>query len=142
MASLPKTKVLIVDDSQTERFWEEKVLKGLGCETFTAGDGTEALKFMFQQESVDLIMLDLKMPRMDGHEFLSEIRKNSDFDHVKVIVLSAKTEEEVIPVLAEGATDYWLKGSSVAVLKSRIRNIVYTIHLEKKLAAFKEIING
>ncbi len=134
------TKVLIVDDSQTERFWEEKVLKGLGCQTFTAEDGTAALKFLFQEEAVDLIMLDLKMPRMDGHEFLKEIRKNTDFDHVKVIVLSAKNEEEVIPVLAEGATDYWLKGSNVAVLKSRIRNIVHTIDLEKKIAQIKNIL--
>lgn len=134
------TKVLIVDDSQTERFWEEKVLKGLGCHTYTAEDGTAALKFLFQEEAVDLIMLDLKMPRMDGHEFLREIRKNTDFDHVKVIVLSAKDEEEVIPVLAEGATDYWLKGSNVAVLKSRIRNIVHTIDLEKKITQIKSIL--
>lgn len=134
------TKVLIVDDSQTERFWEEKVLKGLGCQTFTAEDGTAALKFLFQEETVDLIMLDLKMPRMDGHEFLRQIRKNTDFDHVKVIVLSAKDEDEVIPVLAEGATDYWLKGSNVAVLKSRIRNIVHTIDLEKKIAQIKSIL--
>lgn len=142
MATSTNIRVLIVDDSQTERFWEEKVLKGLGCETYTAEDGTAALRFMFQKQTVDLIMLDLKMPRMDGHEFLSEIRKNSDFDRVKVIVLSAKDEDEVIPVLAEGATDYWLKGSSVAVLKSRIRNIVYTISLERKLARVQEALES
>ncbi|CAM2068611.1 Response regulator [Sulfidibacter corallicola] len=132
-------KVLIVDDSRTERFYEEKALSGLGCDVETAVDGTDALKFLLQKGPVDLILLDLKMPRMDGHEFLAELRKNCDLRHIKVIVLSAQTEEEVMPVLKEGAHDYWLKGSHVVVLKSKVSNLIYMIQLEKKLERIREI---
>ena len=131
--------VLIVDDNRTERFWEEKVMLGMGCHVETARDGTEALKFLLQKGKADLILLDWAMPRMSGHDFLQEIRKNSDMRHIKIMVLSGMSEDEVITCLKEGADDYWIKGSSTFVLKKRVQNVVHTLLLEKKLRAISEI---
>lgn len=140
MSEQSNPRVLIVDDSKTERFWEERVLKGLGCDVDTAQDGTEALRFLLQNGEVDLIMLDLGMPRMDGFEFLAELGRMKEHKHVKVIVLSGRGEDEVIPVLKEGAHDYWLKGESTFVLKNKILNLLHTIKLEQQLRAIKAIL--
>lgn len=135
-------RVLIVDDSKTERFWEERVLTGMGCLVESAQDGTEALRFLLQNGVVDLIMLDLGMPRMDGFEFLAELSRMKEQTHVKVIVLSGRGEDEVIPVLKKGAHDYWLKGESTFVLKNKITNLLHMIKLEQQLRAIKAIADA
>jgi CheY-like chemotaxis protein len=140
MAQDWQPKVLIVDDSKTERFWEERVLKGMGCLVETAQDGTEALRHLLQNGDIDLIMLDLGMPRMDGFEFLAEMAKMKEHAHVKVIVLSGRGEDEVIPVLKEGAHDYWLKGESTFVLKNKIKNLIHIIKLETQLRQIRALL--
>ncbi len=140
MSEILIPNVLVVDDSRTERFWEEKVLRGMGCHVEEAADGTEALRFLMQGGKIDLILLDLSMPRMDGHEFLKEMRKNRELDHIKVMVLSGREEAEVKTVLETGAIDYWLKGSGTMVPKNKVKNLLHTIELEKKLQAVRDII--
>lgn len=131
---------LIVDDSATERLWEEKLLVNLGCCVDAVEDGTAALKFLLSHGTVDLVMLDLNMPRMNGHEFLDEVSKYEALKGIKIIVLSGKDEAEVIPCLDEGAADYWLKGSGIKVLKHKLRQLLYTASLENKLARISAII--
>lgn len=137
---MQKPRVLIVDDSRTERLWEEKTLRKMGCEVDTAEDGTEALRHLMQHGNVDLVLLDLTMPRMNGEEFLKEFSRNQELRNTKVIVLSGKEESEVIPTLEMGASDYWLKGSGTFVLKHKISNLLYMVELEKKLRAISSIM--
>lgn len=137
---MENARVLVVDDSRTERFWEEKTLIGMGCEVVCAEDGTQALRMLMQDGDIDLVLLDLTMPRMNGHEFLVEMSRNHELRHTKVLVLSGKEESEVIPTLDVGANDYWLKGSGTSVLKHKIRNLLYTVELEKKLRAISSIM--
>ncbi|MDJ0837067.1 MAG: response regulator [Acidobacteriota bacterium] len=130
---------LIVDDSRTERFWEEKALRGMGCRVETAVDGLEALKFLLQGGIAHIVLLDWAMPRMNGSEFLHEVRKNKDLDHVKVLVLSGMDEKEVLACIEDGADDYWIKGSSTQVLKKRLANMVHLVCMEQKLARIRDL---
>ena len=140
MPTSKKVDVLIVDDSRTERFWQLKVMQGMGCHVETASDGNVGLKYLLQGGRADLVLLDLTMPRMSGMAFLKEVRKNQDLEHLKIIVLSSMEEDEVITSLEQGADDYWIKGSSILVLKKRISNLVHILRLERKLRLIGELV--
>ena len=133
--------VLIVEDSKTERFWEEKVLRGLGCEVNTAEDGLEALKYLMQHGEADMVLLDWNMPRMNGADFMRELRKNADLDHLKVLVVTGMDEREAMTCLEAGADEYWIKGASTLALKNRVTNLIKLISLERKLTKIKAILD-
>lgn len=70
-----KIKVLMVDDEKQFRATTKKILNKKGFETVLAGSGEEAIKKL--QEHPDVVILDIKMPGMDGHQALKEIKKIS-----------------------------------------------------------------
>ena len=76
--------ILIVDDEKGIREGLRLFLKREGHQTFTAADGREALEILEKNE-IDLVISDLKMPRIDGDELLAFIKK--DYAGVKVIIL-------------------------------------------------------
>ncbi len=86
-------------------------------QTLSAYSGTEG-KLLFKQSEIDLILLDLMLPGMNGEEFLQEIRLNSA---VPVIVISAKNDQESkLELLMNGADDYITKPFDVKELLARI----------------------
>lgn len=88
-----------------------------GFNTLSAYSGTEG-KLLFEQSQVDLVLLDLMLPGMDGEEFLQEVRHNSG---VPVIVISAKTDQDSkLELLTNGADDYLTKPFDVKELLARI----------------------
>ena len=137
-----KPRVLIVDDSRTQRLMEEKILTDLGCVVEAAEDGLSGLKAVMQEGGFDLILLDLGMPKMNGHDFLREIKKNPDTAEMKILVLSGKDEEEVIQSIKEGADEYWLKGSSPFMLKHKIRSLLRVSALEGKLQRIQSLLGN
>ena len=100
------TKILLVDD-------EPLIIKGLkytlekdGYETFAAYNGEDALE-IFQNEDIDLVLLDVMLPKMDGIAVCQRIRETSD---VPIIMLTAKGEDmDKILGLEYGADDYMTK---------------------------------
>jgi adenylate cyclase len=80
--------VLIVDDDPSMRQWLRRVLAEDGWQVAEAENGRAALKCL-AEFSVDLILLDLMMPEMDGFEFLAELRLDQRLRHVPVIVVTA-----------------------------------------------------
>jgi len=117
-------KVLFVDD-------EENIVKslrrmvraeGLECETFGAYDGREALEFLEKQD-VDLVVSDIRMPMMDGVEFLTRLRGMPQNKLLPVIMLTAETDLSVRNVaLGMGATDYLNKPVDPNEMAARLRN--------------------
>ena len=81
-------RILIVDDEPTLRLGFSFALKTEDYEVDAACNGREALEFL-QEEKYDLVILDLRMPEMDGLETLSAIRQNKKFKHLPVILCSA-----------------------------------------------------
>ena len=79
--------VLFVDDEPNIVKWAKKELTRNGYEVETSGDGVEALA-KIQLSSPDLLVCDIMMPEMGGHELKNYLRSNANFDKMKVILLS------------------------------------------------------
>ena len=114
-------RILLVDD-------EQLLLKGLrytleqeGYETLVAQDGEEALNVFFDNQ-VDLILLDVMLPKMDGIQVCQRIRETSN---VPIIMLTAKGEDmDKILGLEYGADDYMTKPFNILEVKARIKSIL------------------
>jgi DNA-binding response OmpR family regulator len=115
------TRVLIVDDEPRYLRLLEANLLTKEYEVFTATDGEEALE-SFSANPVDLILLDVMLPRMDGFAVCQRIRQ---FSNVPIIMLTAKGEEQDrVRGLDVGADDYLVKPFSVMELLARVRAVL------------------
>ena len=110
-------KILIVEDEDMIREGISDYLSDCGYETIEAGDGEEALEQFFNHK-VDLVLLDIQMPKRNGLEVLSEIRKSSQ---VPVLMLTAFQDEEYkMSAFAALADGYLEKPFSLSLLKVRV----------------------
>lgn len=115
-------KILIADDERDIRELITFTLKFAGHEVVPAANGEEALQAAVR-EIPDLILLDVRMPRMTGYEACKQIKANASTRHVPVIFLSAKGQDsEVSEGMEAGATDYILKPFSPDQLTQRIHD--------------------
>jgi two-component system response regulator ResD len=113
---MPKS-VLIVDDEIRIRRMIAGYLREYGYMILEASDGQEALDMM-EDRSVDLVILDLMMPRLDGEGFIKQARLQSD---VYIIILTAKTgEDSQVHGYAIGADDFVEKPFSCKALASKV----------------------
>lgn len=95
--------VLIVDDSPILRAAIKKVVKLAGIESeriHEAGNGKEALEVL-DQHWVDLVLLDLNMPVMNGEEFTEALRQNADLKDVAVVVVSTEANQQRLDRMRE-----------------------------------------
>jgi twitching motility two-component system response regulator PilG len=88
-ANLADVKVMVIDDSNTIRRSAEIFLKQAGCEVILAEDGFDALS-KIASHLPDIIFVDIMMPRLDGYQTCSLIKRNSRFKSTPVIMLSSK----------------------------------------------------
>ena len=113
-------KILIVDDEKEIRDLIEIYLKSEGYETVKAGDGEEALEALREDKDIDLIILDIMMPKMDGIEACLKIREERE---LPIIMLSAKSQDEdKILGLNTGADDYLTKPFNPLELLARVKS--------------------
>lgn len=111
----PARRILIVDDEESHRIMLRAVLQAEGYQIFEAADGAEAIRAV-EQETFDLILLDLRLQTMDGIEALSEIRKVSPL--VPVIIMTAFASiKTAVEALKAGASDYLTKPLDIDELK-------------------------
>jgi DNA-binding response OmpR family regulator len=110
--------LLIAEDEEDIRGLVSLHLQREGYKILQAADGQEALE-LFNENTVDLLILDIMMPKLNGFEVLSEIRKTSE---IPVIFLTARSEEQdKIRGLGLGADDYVSKPFSVMEMVSRVQ---------------------
>ena len=115
-------KILIVDDETRMRKLIRDFLVRSNYEVLEAGDGEEALEVFYKNQDIDLILLDIMMPKLDGYEVLSEIRENSK---VPVIMLTAKSDEkDELKGFELGVDEYVTKPFSPKVLVARVEAIL------------------
>lgn len=103
-------KILIVDDEQDLREAIEVTLSGLGHQVFTAENGIEAVEIALT-EHPDVMLLDLNMPKMDGHAVLKRLRRDEAWGKkANIIVLTALNDLETLSqTLEEGGLEYIVK---------------------------------
>lgn len=113
--------VLIVDDDREIAGLAEIYLQNEGYDVLQAQDGLEALAII-ERASIDLIVLDVMMPRMDGLEFCRRVRATSQ---VPILMLSAKVQDmDKITGLMTGADDYMTKPFNPLELNARVKGLL------------------
>jgi len=113
--------ILAVDDSADNRDLLSRYLSRAGHEVLTASSGEEALELL-ENSPVDLVLLDLIMPGMDGSEVLTRIKENAALRALPVIVISGRQDMEgIIECIEAGADDYLFKPFNRVLLHARIK---------------------
>jgi len=106
---MPK-HILIVDDSKTVRNLVAFIMKKEGFRVTTAEDGLDGLEKLYAADTVDLIVSDVNMPRMDGFTFIKSIREQDAYRDIPIIVLSTEGQDKDIETgLTLGANLYMVK---------------------------------
>lgn len=119
-----KTKILVIDDEPNIVQTLQDRLEMNEYEVVTAGNGREGLE-KFEQEKPDVILLDVIMPIMDGHEMLEKLRKQSDGQDVSVIMLTARSQtQDIARANACGIDDYIVKPFDLSELLEKIESVV------------------
>ncbi len=117
-------KILIADDEHKIVMTLEYAFRKAGYEIYIARDGTEVLEIL-KEQIPDLILLDIMMPNLDGYSTLSEIKKNENYQNIKVIFLSAKTsEKDINKGLEMGADAYVTKPYSIKKLTEKVVELI------------------
>lgn len=115
---MEKKKILIADDEERIVKLVSDFLNASGYDTVCAADGKEALDIFNKDGGIDLCLIDIMMPEVDGWEVTREIRKKSD---IPIIMLSARAEEfDLLEGFESGIDEYVTKPFSPAVLVKRV----------------------
>ena len=115
------TTLLVVDDELPNRDALQRRLERVGYRVLAADSGPSALAIAAAQH-VDLVLLDVMMPGMDGVETLRQLRRSRSVSELPVIMVTAKdSTEDVVEALDAGANDYMTKPVDFAVAQARIR---------------------
>ncbi len=134
--------ILVVDDNKEIVFSLGKLLEYEGYQVLKAYDGLEALETL-KDHTVDLILLDVMMPKLNGLSALMKIRKNNQ---IPVIILSAKTQEsDKVSGLVMGADDYVEKPYNPAELTARVAAQLRRYHTwggSAPKAEEEQLVNG
>lgn len=103
-------KVLVVDDEIRNIFALGKILEDKEIEVLEAENGKVAVDVLIENKNVDLVLMDIMMPEMDGYEAMTIIRKTPDIQNIPIICLTAKAmKEDYEKAIASGANDYLSK---------------------------------
>jgi len=117
-------KILIADDERDIRDLVAFALRFAGYEVLTTSNGEEAVRAVLE-EAPDLILLDVRMPRMTGYEACRQIKEQPGAQDIPIVFLSAKGQEaEVNAGLQLGAVEYIVKPFSPDDLLTRVKAIL------------------
>ncbi len=118
-------KVLIVEDSALQAKMYRPIFAGYaGCKLVTAGNGLEAMDKLSLEGDVELILLDINMPKMNGLAFLEE-REKGGFGHIPTIVISTEgKDEDIMKALKLGADAYVKKPWKPEQIRELVEKLV------------------
>ena len=103
-------KVLVVDDSRAIRALLTRILENSGHTVYSAGHGAEALEVLAEQDDIDFVMVDWNMPVMDGLSFVENVRSQSCYAGLHIMMITTEVElEQVERALNAGANEYLMK---------------------------------
>jgi twitching motility two-component system response regulator PilH len=120
---MPIKKILIVDDSATERHVLTTLLEGKGYNIVTANNGEEGVAAA-KRELPDLILMDVVMPGMNGYQATRTISRDEATKHIPVIMCTSKDQEtDKIWGMRQGALDYMVKPVDGAALLAKLATL-------------------
>ncbi len=120
-----KKTILVVDNMKPMREFLIVSLEKVGYEVRTASTGYEVHKYAFDKNPLDLILLDINMPGMDGYEVLKKLRESEVTKNIPIIFLTAEGQKEKIQKrIAAGVYDYVVKPFIFADLHKGIEQLI------------------
>jgi signal transduction histidine kinase/FixJ family two-component response regulator len=128
--SIDVPRVLIVDDEQSIQVGSERILTRMGCQVLTAGRGEEGLDIL-SREPAGIVLLDMKMPGMDGMEVLREIRKRHE-EILVIVITGYATVETAIEAMKNGAYDFIPKPFEPDQLRIVVNRAIERIRLTRE----------
>ncbi len=118
--------ILLVDDDMRNVFALSKVLTSKGLEIIKAENGLRAIEIIEQRDDINLVLMDIMMPVMDGYEAIKKIREKKRFKKLPILALTAKAmKKDKDDCIAAGANDYLPKPVNIERLLSMIRVWLY-----------------
>jgi CheY-like chemotaxis protein len=118
------SKILVIDDEQSIRDLLDRLLRRKGYDVVLAASGQKGLE-CFRRERPDVIVLDLKMPEMDGLTVLRQVRSLNRSQPV-IVLTGSRTAEMEQQVRALGVTEYIAKGFSLHLLGDALKRLLKT----------------
>lgn len=137
---VPKPVILCVDDEPINLLILERVLTSQGYEVIKAKDGREALEIIHQQK-IDLILLDVMMPEVNGFEVCAQLKRNDRFRDTPVVMLTAlESKESRIKGIEAGAEDFICKPFDQSEVMARIKMLLKMRDLNNsRISAYNHI---
>jgi two-component system response regulator PilR (NtrC family) len=131
-------KILVVDDEQSMREFLDIMLKKEGYKVSLASNGEEVLKYI-GKDIFDLVLLDIRMPKMDGITVLRKIKSTSP-ETVVIMITAYDSSDTAIKAMKEGAYDYIPKPFKIDEIKLIIKNALEKKHLQKENILLKQVV--
>lgn len=117
--------ILVIEDEPDIRDLVARLCQLEGYRVLQAEDGETGLR-LAKEERVDLVLLDLRLPKIDGWTVLKELKSNLELSSIPVVIFTASAAvSQRNRALAEGAVDYLVKPVSAATLKEAIAHILH-----------------
>jgi len=114
-------QALIIDDSRAVRMLIANILCDQGFQVHEAADGQEGLEKLSEHQDIGLILVDWNMPVMDGLEFIQTVRREPQWNAVKIVMVTTETEsEQVGRAISAGANEYVMKPFTREVLVAKL----------------------
>ena len=134
-----QAKILVVDDEVAAREWLAHVLQEKGYAAQTAASGIDALVILEQQPDIDVVLLDIMMPFMDGFELLTVIKTMPALNQLKIIMTTAMAQvAEKVNAFEAGAHDYLIKPIEKAELLARLQTHIRLKQTEALLQSYND----
>ena len=126
-------KILVVDDEELNRSLMEAMLLPLGYEVIFAKDGVEALEVV-KESSLDVILLDIMMPKMDGYEVARRLKEDEATKIIPIVMVTALKEVgDRVKALEAGATDFLTKPVDRTEVRARVSSLVQVKAYQEEL---------
>ena len=133
-----KDKILVADDEQSMREFLEIMFKKEGYQVSLASNGEEVLK-LTEKEIFDLVLLDIRMPRLDGISALKKIKALSP-ETIVIMITAYASADTAIQAMKEGAYDYITKPFKVDEIKLIIKNALEKKNLQRENVLLKQVV--
>ena len=133
-----KDKLLVADDEQSMREFLEIMFKKEGYHVSLASNGEEVLK-LTEKEIFDLVLLDIRMPRLDGISALKKIKALSP-ETIVIMITAYASADTAIKAMKEGAYDYITKPFKVDEIKLIIKNALEKKNLQRENILLKQVV--
>ena len=133
-----KDKILVADDEQSMREFLDIMLKKEGYKVSLASNGEEVAKLV-ENDLFDLVLLDIRMPKLDGISALRKIKANAP-ETIVIMITAYASADTAIKAMKEGAYDYITKPFKVEEIKLIIKNALEKKNLQKENVLLKQVV--